>query len=68
MVIGRSNLVGKPMSMMLTNAGATVTLCHSKTKNLEEHTKNADIVIVAIGKPKFLKENMIIIIVHKVNI
>ena len=48
-IVGRSNLVGKPMSMMLTNAGATVTLCHSKTKDLAKHTKKADILIVGVG-------------------
>ena len=58
-IIGRSNIVGKPLVQCCINKNATVTVCHSKTKNLEEHTKNADIVIVAIGKPKFLKENMI---------
>ncbi|PIK14218.1 bifunctional 5,10-methylenetetrahydrofolate dehydrogenase/5,10-methenyltetrahydrofolate cyclohydrolase [Halobacteriovorax sp. JY17] len=55
-VIGRSLIVGKPMSMLLTNHNATVTLCHSKTVNLEEHTKSADIIIVAIGSAKFLKK------------
>ena len=58
-IIGRSNIVGKPLVQCCINKNATVTVCHSKTKNLEEHTKNADVVIVAIGKPKFLKENMI---------
>lgn len=58
-IIGRSNIVGKPLIQCCLNKNATVTVCHSKTKNLEEHTKNADVVIVAIGKNKFLKENMI---------
>ena len=58
-VIGRSNLVGKPMSMMLTNAGATVTLCHSKTKNLEKYTKDADILISCVGKAKFIDDTMV---------
>lgn len=58
-IIGRSNIVGKPMAALLINAGATVTVCHSKTKNLEEKTKLADIVIIAIGKSKFLTENMV---------
>ena len=53
-VIGRSLIVGKPMSLLLLNAGATVTMCHSKTKNLQEHTQSADIIISAVGKPKFL--------------
>ena len=58
-VVGRSNLVGKPMSIMLTNAGATVTLCHSKTKNLEKYTKKADILIVTVGKPKIITADMV---------
>ena len=58
-VVGRSNLVGKPMSVMLTNAGATVTLCHSKTKNLAMYTKMADILIVCVGKPKLITNDMV---------
>lgn len=58
-VIGRSNIVGKPMMQLLLNANATVTICHSKTKNIEEITKKADIIVAAIGKPKFVKENMV---------
>lgn len=58
-VIGRSNIVGKPIASILTNKGATVTVCHSKTKNLKEKTKNADIVIVAIGRKHFLTEDMV---------
>lgn len=58
-VIGRSNIVGKPISYLLTNENATVTLCHSKTNNLKYYTKNADIIIVAIGKPNFLKSDFI---------
>ena len=58
-VVGRSNLVGKPMGTMLTNAGATVTLCHSKTKDLAKHTKEADILVVTVGKPKFITEDMV---------
>ena len=54
-VIGRSLIVGKPLSVLLTNRNGTVTLCHSKTENLERHTSNADIIIVAVGSPKFLK-------------
>ncbi len=53
-VIGRSQLVGRPVATMLTNLDATVTICHSKTQNLKEICKNADILIVAIGKPKFI--------------
>lgn len=58
-VVGRSNLVGKPMSVMLTNAGATVTLCHSKTKDLVKHTKKADILVVTVGKPKLVTRDMV---------
>ena len=58
-VVGRSNLVGKPMSIMLTNAGATVTLCHSKTINLAKYTKKADILIVTVGKPKLITADMV---------
>ena len=58
-IIGRSNIVGKPLIQCCLNKNATVTVCHSKTANLEEHTKNSDIVIVAIGKTKFLKADMI---------
>lgn len=58
-VIGRSNIVGKPMTALLINEGATVTVCNSKTKNLSEKTKNADVVIVAIGRSNFLKGDMV---------
>lgn len=58
-ILGRSNIVGKPMIQCMLNKNATVTVCHSKTKNIEEITKNADIIIAAIGKPKFLTENMV---------
>ncbi|MBT3465202.1 5-formyltetrahydrofolate cyclo-ligase, partial [archaeon] len=58
-VIGRSNIVGKPISLMLLNNNATVTTCHSKTLDMKEITKNADILIVAIGKPKFVTKDMI---------
>ncbi len=58
-VIGRSNIVGKPMAMLLTNAGATVTVCHSKTRDLAFHTRRADILVAAIGKPRFLTGAMI---------
>lgn len=53
-VIGRSMIVGKPMALMLTQENATVTLCHSKTKNLNEHTKRADIIISAVGRAQYL--------------
>lgn len=58
-IIGRSNLVGKPLSVMLTNENATVTLCHSKTQNISAITKTADIVVCALGKPKFLTADMV---------
>ena len=58
-VIGRSNIVGKPMATLLTNAGATVTVCHSKTKDLAFHTRRADILVAAIGKPRFVTGDMI---------
>ena len=58
-IVGRSNIVGKPLIQCCLNKDATVTICHSRTKNLKEHTINADIVIVAIGKPKFITEDMI---------
>jgi len=65
-IVGRSNIVGKPLAAMLTNLNATVTLCHSKTKNLQTITKNADILVCAIGKPRFftkeyIKENAVVI-------
>lgn len=53
-VVGRSNIVGKPMSMLLLKENGTVTVCHSRTKDLKEVTKRADILVVAIGKPKFI--------------
>ena len=56
-VIGRSPILGKPVASMLLNADATVTICHSKTKNLPEIIKKADIVIGAVGKPNFIKDN-----------
>ena len=58
-IIGRSNIVGKPMIQCLLNKNATVTVCHSKTKNLTEITKQADILVCAIGKPKFVTEDMV---------
>lgn len=53
-VLGRSNIVGKPMSLLLLRENGTVTICHSKTADLKEVTKRADILVVAIGKPKFI--------------
>ena len=58
-IIGRSNIVGKPLLQCCINKNATVTMCHSKTNNLEQYTKNADILIAAMGKAKFIKENMV---------
>lgn len=58
-IIGRSNIVGKPLIQCCLNKNATVTVCHSKTKDLKEHTKKADILIVAIGKSKFITEDMV---------
>lgn len=58
-IVGRSDLVGKPMAMMMLGKNATVTICHSKTKNLCEHTKNADILIVAVGKSNFITNDMV---------
>lgn len=58
-VIGRSNIVGKPMAMLLLEKNGTVTVCHSKTENLSDITKTADIVVVAIGRPKFLTAEMV---------
>jgi len=54
-IIGRSNIVGKPMAMMLLQKDATVTICTSKTKDLISHTKNADILVVATGRPEMIK-------------
>lgn len=58
-VIGRSRIVGLPLSFMLLNQNCTVTICHSKTKNLKEHTLSADILCVAVGKPKFITADMV---------
>lgn len=58
-VVGRSNIVGRPMAQLLLNANATVTICHSHTKNLSEITKTADVLVVAIGNPKFITADMV---------
>ena len=58
-VIGRSNIVGKPMAMLLLNADATVTVCHSKTKNLKETCARADVLVAAIGRAKFVTADMV---------
>lgn len=58
-VVGRSNIVGKPVSLLLLHRHATVTICHSRTKRLEEVTNRGDILVAAIGRAKFIKENMV---------
>ena len=58
-VLGRSNIVGKPMAMLLLRENGTVTVCHSRTKNLKEITKRADILVAALGKPKFVDASYI---------
>ncbi|MDO5022524.1 MAG: bifunctional methylenetetrahydrofolate dehydrogenase/methenyltetrahydrofolate cyclohydrolase FolD [Eubacteriales bacterium] len=58
-IVGRSNIVGKPIAMLLLNANCTVTICHSHTKNLAEITKQADVLVAAIGKPKFITADMV---------
>lgn len=58
-IVGRSNIVGKPMSMLLLHENGTVTVCHSKTKDLKEVTKRADILVVAVGRPEFITGDMI---------
>lgn len=58
-ILGRSNIVGRPLIQCCLQQNATVTVCHSKTKNLEEHTKRADVIISAIGQPKFVTADMV---------
>lgn len=58
-IVGRSEIVGRPLAQMMLNKNATVTICHSKTKNLESITKTADILVAAIGKPKFINSSHI---------
>ncbi len=58
-VIGRSNIVGKPMAMLMLHKNATVTICHSRTQNLAEHTRQADILVAAVGKAKFVTADMV---------
>jgi methylenetetrahydrofolate dehydrogenase (NADP+)/methenyltetrahydrofolate cyclohydrolase len=65
-VIGRSNIVGKPMALLLLRENGTVTVCHSKTKNIEEVAKRADILVAAVGKPRmitadYVKEGAVVI-------
>ncbi len=58
-IVGRSNIVGKPLAALLINESATVTVCHSRTKELKEVIKRAEIVVVAVGRERFLKEDMV---------
>ena len=58
-VIGRSNIVGKPVAMLLLNENCTVTICHSRTADLASHTRRADILIAAVGKPRFVTQDMV---------
>ncbi|MBT7393117.1 bifunctional methylenetetrahydrofolate dehydrogenase/methenyltetrahydrofolate cyclohydrolase FolD [archaeon] len=58
-VIGRSNIVGKPIALLLLQNNATVTMCHSRTKNLKKHCLDADIIVAAVGIPNFVKEDMV---------
>lgn len=58
-VVGKSNIVGKPLAVMLANAGATVSICHSKTKELSRYCQSANILISAVGKPNLIKANMV---------
>ncbi|MBO5348410.1 MAG: bifunctional methylenetetrahydrofolate dehydrogenase/methenyltetrahydrofolate cyclohydrolase FolD [Clostridia bacterium] len=58
-VIGRSNIVGKPLAQCLLSKNATVTICHSRTKNIHQITNNADILIAALGKPEYVKDSMV---------
>ena len=58
-IVGASNIVGKPMAMLLLQAGATVTMCNSKTRDLAHHTKGADILVVATGRPKMISGDMV---------
>jgi methylenetetrahydrofolate dehydrogenase (NADP+)/methenyltetrahydrofolate cyclohydrolase len=58
-VVGRSTIVGKPMALMLLNAGATVTVCHSKTRDLAAMTRQADILVAAVGKPRMITASMV---------
>ena len=58
-IVGASNIVGKPMALMLLTAGATVTICNSKTRNLEEHTRRADVLVAAVGREKMIRADMV---------
>lgn len=58
-IVGRSNIVGKPLALMLLQADATVTVCHSKTRDLASYTRQADVLISAVGKPRFITADMV---------
>lgn len=58
-VVGRSNIVGKPMAMLLLQQNTTVTMCHSRTQHLAEHTRRADVLVAAVGKPRFITADMV---------
>lgn len=58
-IVGRSNIVGKPLAMLLLQANCTVTMCHSKTKDLASHTRRADILVAAVGQPEMIKADMV---------
>ena len=58
-VLGRSDIVGKPVAMLLTNASATVTVCHSKTVDIARYTRDADILVASIGRPGFVTADMV---------
>ena len=58
-VVGRSPILGKPMAMMMLQANATVTICHSKTQNLEAHIRQADVIVGAVGRPEFIRADWI---------
>jgi methylenetetrahydrofolate dehydrogenase (NADP+)/methenyltetrahydrofolate cyclohydrolase len=58
-IVGRSNIVGKPQAMLMLKAGGTVTVCHSKTRDLTKFTRDADILVAAVGKPGMITGNMI---------
>ncbi len=58
-VVGRSNIVGKPVSVLLLHKNATVTICHSKTENLSDYTRRADILVAAVGRPRFVIKDMV---------
>ena len=58
-MVGRSNIVGKPMAMLLLQANCTVTMCHSRTSDLASHTRRADILVAAVGRPGFITADMV---------